>query len=85
MKHPIVSADDGKGLLSAAGFVGTKDYSSWLTAPAAIEFANTLGPAKIKAYCHDLVWVNPNPNPNPYPYPYPKPNPYPYPTPSLRG
>jgi hypothetical protein len=57
MKHPIVSADDGKGLLSAAGFVGTKDYSSWFTAPAAIEFANTLGPAKIKQYCHDLVWA----------------------------
>lgn len=57
MKHPIVTADDGKGLLSAAGFIGTKDYSSWFTAPAAIEFTNTLGPAKIKAYCHELVWA----------------------------
>ena len=36
-------------------YVGTRDYTAWLTAPAAVEFYNTLGPARLMAHQAQLV------------------------------
>jgi len=36
-------------------FVGTRDYTPFLSLPAALDFHRELGPARIRTYIHDLV------------------------------
>lgn len=40
LHHPVVSHEYGNGLAIESGWIGTRDYSSQLVVPAAIEFVN---------------------------------------------
>ncbi len=43
------------GFTQAFDYVGTRDYSSWLAAPAALAFLRTLGPEALWAYERRLI------------------------------
>lgn len=56
LHHPIISHNYGQGLWAESAWIGTRDYSSLLTVPKAIDFVKSLGVEKVMAYNHDLVW-----------------------------
>jgi isopenicillin-N epimerase len=53
---PILSWGLGKGFTAEFDWVGTRDPSPWLAAPAGIAFAKALGLDEMRRYNHDLAW-----------------------------
>lgn len=43
------------GFPRAFDYVGTRDYTAWLAAPAALEFFQALGPARLRAHQQALI------------------------------
>jgi isopenicillin-N epimerase len=56
MTHPVaISHGYGGGLAAEFHWTGTRDFSPWLALDTALEFLTTLGPERVRRYCHDLV------------------------------
>jgi isopenicillin-N epimerase len=54
--HPTsISHGYRKGYTAEFDWTGTRDFSAWLAAPAAIDFYRRLGPARVRAYNHRLA------------------------------
>ncbi len=54
--HPtVISHGFGKGFQMEFGWVGTRDPSSWLAVPAAIDFYNRIGGKAVRSHNHDLA------------------------------
>jgi isopenicillin-N epimerase len=53
---PVISWGLDNGFTTEFDWVGTRDPSPWLTAPAGIAFLHQVGFAKMRAYTHDLAW-----------------------------
>jgi isopenicillin-N epimerase len=54
--HPnVISHDLGKGLVAEFNWQGTRDLSSWLTIPTALEFMASLGWEKVRGHNHAMV------------------------------
>lgn len=53
---PVISWGLGKGFTDEFDWVGTRDPSAYLAAPAAIAFMRELGIEAVRAYNHGLVW-----------------------------
>ncbi len=56
LRPPILSWGHGKGFTAEFDWVGTRDPSPWLAAPAGIEFAQEIGIDAMRHYNHDLAW-----------------------------
>ncbi|CAG8433953.1 12144_t:CDS:2 [Ambispora gerdemannii] len=57
LHHPITSMYYSKGFVDEFSWVGTQDFSSYLTITAALEFRQKIGgEALIQQYCHRLAW-----------------------------
>jgi isopenicillin-N epimerase len=55
--HPtVISWGLGRSFTAEFDWVGTRDPSPYLAAPAAIEFLRELGPDRVRAYNHALAW-----------------------------
>ncbi len=52
---PVISHGYGKGYVAEFAWTGTRDFSSWLAAPDALEFFLELNPSKLRAYNHRVV------------------------------
>ncbi len=52
---PVISHGYGKGFAAEFDWTGTRDFSSWLALPDALDFFEAFRPARIRAYCHELV------------------------------
>jgi len=53
---PVISWGLDEGFTAEFDWVGTRDPSAWLAAPAGITFLEELGLDDVRAYNHDLVW-----------------------------
>jgi isopenicillin-N epimerase len=53
---PVISWGYEKGFTAEFDWVGTRDPSPWLAAPAALAFLHELGLDRIRRYNHDLAW-----------------------------
>ncbi len=53
---PVISWGLGKGFTTEFDWVGTRDPSAYLAAPAAIAFMKELGLEAMRAHNHDLAW-----------------------------
>lgn len=53
---PVLSWGLGKGFTAEFDWVGTRDPTPWLAAPAAIAFLNEIGFEAARQYSHDLAW-----------------------------
>ncbi|MGE0593266.1 MAG: aminotransferase class V-fold PLP-dependent enzyme [Vicinamibacterales bacterium] len=53
---PVISWGLDQGFTEAFDWVGTRDPSPWLAAPAGLEFLDELGFAQVRAWNHDLAW-----------------------------
>jgi len=53
---PVISWGLDEGFTAEFDWVGTRDPSAWLAAPAGIAFLEELGLDDVRAYNHDLVW-----------------------------
>jgi isopenicillin-N epimerase len=53
---PVISWGSGNGFLAEFDWVGTRDPSPWLAAPAGIAFLNELGFEAQRRHNHDLAW-----------------------------
>lgn len=54
--HPLaISHGYGKGLAAEFDWTGTRDFSSWLAVPAALDFFSELIPGRVRAYNHRLA------------------------------
>ena len=54
--HPnVISHDLGKGFTFEFDKIGTRDASAWLSIPAALEFHEKMGGAKLRARNHDVA------------------------------
>jgi isopenicillin-N epimerase len=54
--HPtVISHGFGKGFQMEFGWVGTRDPSSWLAVPAAIDFYQRIGGKAVRSHNHDLA------------------------------
>jgi len=53
---PVISWGAGHGFLAEFDWVGTRDVSPWLAAPAGIAFLNELGLDAQRRHNHDLAW-----------------------------
>jgi isopenicillin-N epimerase len=53
---PVLSWGFGKGFTAEFDWVGTRDPSPWLAAPAGLDFARDLGIDAMRRYNHDLAW-----------------------------
>jgi isopenicillin-N epimerase len=53
---PVISWGLGKGFTAEFDWVGTKDPSAFLAAPAAIDFMHELGFEELRTYNHALAW-----------------------------
>ena len=53
---PVISWGIGRGWTTEFDWVGTRDPSAYLAAPAAIAFMKELGIDAMRAYNHDLAW-----------------------------
>lgn len=53
---PVLSWGLGKGFTAEFDWVGTRDPSPWLAAPAGLAFAEELGLDAMRRYNHDLAW-----------------------------
>ena len=55
--HPaVISWGLGKGYTNAFDWVGTRDPSPWLAAPAALDLLREIGWEEIRRYDHTLAW-----------------------------
>ncbi|HEU5394814.1 MAG TPA: aminotransferase class V-fold PLP-dependent enzyme, partial [Candidatus Methylomirabilis sp.] len=55
--HPtVISWGLDQGFTTEFDWVGTRDPSAWLAAPAAIAFLEELGPVAVREYNHALAW-----------------------------
>jgi len=52
---PVISHGYGKGFTAEFDWTGTRDYSSWLAVPDALQFFRRLGAARARSYSHKLV------------------------------
>ena len=52
---PVISHGYGKGFAAEFDWTGTRDFSAWLAVPDALDFLRSLGPARVRAYCHRLA------------------------------
>lgn len=53
---PVVSWGLGKGFTTEFDWMGTRDPSPWLAAPAAIEMLEAIGADRIRSHNHALAW-----------------------------
>jgi isopenicillin-N epimerase len=53
---PVISWGLGQGFLAEFDWVGTRDPTPWLAAPAGIAFLQELGFDEVRRYNHDLAW-----------------------------
>ncbi len=53
---PVISWGFGNGFTAEFDWVGTRDPTPWLAAPAGIAFARSLGIDRLRQYNHDLAW-----------------------------
>jgi isopenicillin-N epimerase len=53
---PVISWGLDKGFTAEFDWVGTRDPTPWLAAPAGIAFMEDLGVAAVRQYNHDLAW-----------------------------
>src|ERR1017187_1987989 len=53
---PVISWGLDKGFLAEFDWVGTRDPTPWLAAPAALSFLSQLGFDQARRYNHDLAW-----------------------------
>jgi isopenicillin-N epimerase len=53
---PVVSWGLDKGFTNEFDFIGTRDTTSWLSAPEGIAFLRDLDYEAVRAYDHGLVW-----------------------------
>ncbi len=54
--HPtVISHGYGKGFTEEFDWTGTRDFSSWLAVPEALQFFRQLGPTRTRNYNHQLV------------------------------
>ena len=53
---PVISWGIGRGYTTEFDWVGTRDPSAYLAAPAAIDFMRELGIDALRGYNHDLAW-----------------------------
>lgn len=52
---PVISHGYEKGYTAEFDWTGTRDFSAWLAVPDALDFFNSLGPARVRTYCHKLA------------------------------
>jgi len=52
---PVISHGYGKGFTAEFDWVGTRDMSSWLAVPAALDFFASLGPERVRSRNHALA------------------------------
>ena len=54
--HPtVISHGYGRGYRAEFDWVGTRDFSSWLAVPEALDFFRRLGPVRARSYNHKLA------------------------------
>jgi isopenicillin-N epimerase len=53
---PVISWGLDQGFTAEFDWVGTRDPTPWLAAPAGIAFMEELGVAAVRQYNHDLAW-----------------------------
>jgi isopenicillin-N epimerase len=53
---PVISWGLDQGFTAEFDWVGTRDPSPWLAAPAGIAFLSELGFDQVRRYSHDLAW-----------------------------
>lgn len=52
---PVISHGYGNGFVAEFDWVGTRDASAWLAVPAALDFLEALGPARVRERNHALA------------------------------
>jgi isopenicillin-N epimerase len=52
---PVISHGYGKGYVAEFDWTGTRDFSAWLAVPDGLDFFRSLGPERVRAYCHTLA------------------------------
>ena len=52
---PVISHGYEKGFAAEFDWTGTRDFSSWLAVPDALDFFKNLRPGRVRAYNHKLV------------------------------
>ncbi|MBK7143293.1 MAG: aminotransferase class V-fold PLP-dependent enzyme [bacterium] len=57
---PVISWGFDKGMTEEFDWVGTKDPTNFLSAPAGIEFIRSLGAAEMRQYNHSVAWEGAN-------------------------
>ncbi len=55
LRPAIVAAEHDAGFVGSFGWSATRDYSAWLSVPAALEFWQSLAPKKARAYMNKLA------------------------------
>jgi isopenicillin-N epimerase len=55
LRPPVISHGYGQGFTAEFDWVGTRDVSAWLAVPAAIDFIEALGPARVRERNHALA------------------------------
>lgn len=53
---PVISWGLDQGFTDEFDWIGTRDTSAWLSAPAGIEFLDRLGLNAVRRHNHELVW-----------------------------
>ena len=52
---PVISHGYDGGFTAEFDWIGTRDFSSWLAVPDALDFYTALGPSRVRAHNHRLV------------------------------
>ena len=52
---PVISHGYGGGFTAEFDWTGTRDFSSWLAVPDALDFYTALGPSRVRAHNHRLA------------------------------
>lgn len=55
LRPAIVAAEHDAGFAGSFGWSATRDYSAWLSVPAALDFWEALGPADARDYMHAMA------------------------------
>ena len=55
LRPAIIAAEHNAGFAGSFGWSATRDYSAWLSVPAALDFWQSLEPAKARAYMTGLA------------------------------